>query len=62
VDENNIKASMREIIQYVLDKFRVTSLKPTSMSPMPPTPSSRPAYVPVPPNKATLLQDRSRPM
>jgi len=53
---------MREIIQYVLDKFRVTSLKPTSMSPMPPTPSSRPAYVPVPPNKATLLQDRSRPM
>jgi len=50
---------MHEIIQYVLDKFRVTSLKTTSM---PPTPPSRPAYVPVPPDKATLLQDWSRAM
>jgi hypothetical protein len=57
VDRNNIKAPMREIIQYVLDKFRVTTLKTTSMLP-PPTP----AYVPVPPGKATLLQDWSRAM
>ena len=48
---------MREIIQYVLDKFRVTSLTTS----MPPTPPSRPEYVPVPPDKATLLQDWSRP-
>ena len=64
VDRNNIKAHMREIIQYVLDKFHVTSLTTSMspMSPMPPTSPSRPAYVPVPPDKATLRQDWSRAM